>query len=78
MFYVRYTRPSHRGLEVNSRAAINPYLAPCGSSPVTMEHGATLPRRFSWSRIFDFRRRLTELLGASRYMTTNGSDHSST
>jgi hypothetical protein len=31
MFYIQYTRPSHRGLEVNSHAAINPYLAPCGS-----------------------------------------------
>lgn len=78
MICVQYTRPSHRGSEVNSPGAINPYVAPCGSSPVAMEHGATLPRRFSWSRIFDFRRRLAELLGASRYMTTNDSDHSST
>jgi hypothetical protein len=58
MIYVQYTRPSHRGSEVNSHDAINPYLAPCGSPPVAVEHSVTLPRRFSLEVLYSMRSKI--------------------
>lgn len=55
MICVQYTRPSHRGSEVYSPGAINPYVAPCGSSPVALEHSATLPRPFSLGVLYSMR-----------------------
>jgi hypothetical protein len=55
MIYVQYARPSHRGSEVDSPGAINPYVAPCGYSPVEMAHSAPLPRRSSLEVLYSMR-----------------------
>jgi hypothetical protein len=55
MIYVEYTRPSHRGSEVNGPGAINPYVAPCGFSPVAMTHSAPLQKPFSLEVLYSMR-----------------------